>query len=159
CKTHGHAAHDCLCPTFLKQCNQLNTKMPKNLYKYFPTNNPNTWELLDPSKNDQLQLLDIKEDNRWTQILNKRQKQYTSKQPQRPPNNCNKTATSTNTVPLDQQKDKKQTFLDDVGMENKTQPGPSQQYCTPLQQQQAEEYHSSQPNPAQSQFSPLSTAA
>jgi hypothetical protein len=116
CKTHGHATHDRLCPAFLKQCNELNTKMPENLYKYCPTNNPITQERLDPSKNDQQQLSDIEENNGWTQVMNKRQKQYTSTQPQRPADNHNKTATSTNTVPLGQRKDKMQTFLDDMGM-------------------------------------------
>jgi hypothetical protein len=45
CKTHGHGAHDRLCPAYLKQCTELNTWMTENLYKFFPTANPCTWEL------------------------------------------------------------------------------------------------------------------
>jgi hypothetical protein len=48
CKTHSHAACNCLCPTYIQHCNKLNAHMPENLYKFFPTNNPNTWKLLHP---------------------------------------------------------------------------------------------------------------
>ena len=52
CKTHGHATQDHLCPTYIQQCNELKTRMPENMYKYFPTDNPDTWELSDPPKHD-----------------------------------------------------------------------------------------------------------
>jgi len=48
CKSHSHATRDHLCPTYTKQCNDLYTRMPENLYKYFPNDNPNSWELLHP---------------------------------------------------------------------------------------------------------------
>jgi len=48
CKTLGHSARDRLCPVYIKHCNDLYNRRPENLYKYFPTDNPNTWELVHP---------------------------------------------------------------------------------------------------------------
>ena len=70
CKTHGHAARDRLCPTYIQHCNELNARMPENLYKFFPTNNPNTWELLHPYAITPTQPPPStdKENYEWTQV-------------------------------------------------------------------------------------------
>jgi hypothetical protein len=127
--------------------------MPENLYKFFPTDNPNTWELSDPSQDDQHSPNDD-EHNGWNPVTHKKHKQYTFAQPQRQPENRNKTATNTNAIPLGQRKDKTQTFLDDMGINNPARPGPSQQYRTPSQRQQADDYRASQTDAHRSQPPP-----
>jgi len=176
CKTYGHAARDRLCPAYIKCTDELNTRMPENLYKYFPTDNPRTWELTYPlTSQQQQQQIPEPHDSSWNEVTHKKRKQYTFAQPQEQPDtqtrvairsattprsNRNKTATSTNTIPLGQRKEKTQQFLDDIGLTNPARPGPSQQYRTPSQRQRADDYCTANPNPdpARSQFSPLPRA-
>jgi len=167
CKTHGHGARDRLCPVYLRQCTELNTRMPENLYKFFPTANPRTWELTDSFRDEHHQQPSHEGNNDWTEVTNKKRKKY-SFAPHDQSSNRNRTATSTNTIPLGQRKDKDkaqsqpqpqtqtQTFLDDIGFTNFTRPGPSQQYRTPSQRQRAESYRSTHTAPTRSLFSPLS---
>ena len=146
--------------------------MPENLYKYFPTTNPNTWELLHPFTIVPTQPPPPppdKENYEWTQVTN-RKKQYNfflQKQSDtlRTRNTKTTNVTSTNATPLGQQKKPKdralsQAFLDDLGFPTQ-RPGPSQQYRTMSSQRQRAENHLST-NPQQTQtrsmFSPLSTA-
>jgi hypothetical protein len=147
CKTHGHGARDRLCPTYIKQCNNLNTRMPENLYKFFPTDNPSTWELADSSQDIHLHPSPDNANDDWTPVTHKKRKQYPylNAQPQDQPNNRNKTTitTAANSVPLGQ---RKQAHLDDMGIAS-TRPGPTQQYRTPSQRQQAEDHRASQQNP------------
>ena len=162
CKTHGHGARDRLCPAYLKQCTELNTRMPENLYKFFPTANPCTWELTDPPENnDHHHQPDIEAYNEWTRVTNKRRKQYSFPPDHDQPNNRNRNATNTNSIPLGQRKEKTQTqtFLDDAGFANPARPGPSQQYRIPSQRQRADDHCSSQSHPSRrrSLFSPLHT--
>ena len=172
CKFHGHAARDRLCPTFTKHCNDLNARMPENLYKYFPTDSPASWELYhlpatDPFPSQPYPINDEPEE--WTQVTNKKKKYnypkntkaYTNTAPSYP-NNAN--PTNTNTIPLgshaysSQPQTHSQTFLDDYGIANSSRPGPSQQYRTPSQRQRAENHRATNPPTQHSAFSPLSTA-
>jgi hypothetical protein len=175
CKIHGHAARDRLCPTFAKHCNDLNTRMPENLYKFFPTDNPSSWELYHhPIPDPYLQYPVNDDPEEWTQVSNKKKKYnypkttktYTNTATSRP-NNINTTnttiATNTNAIPLGSQarasqpQARTQTFLDDLGIANSTRPGPSQQY-RPSQRQRAENHRATNPPPRQSMFAPLATA-
>jgi hypothetical protein len=152
CKIHGHAARDRLCPTFTKHCNDLNTRMPENLYKYFPTDNPSSWELYhNPTPDPYLHYPASDEPEEWTQVTNKKKKNnypkntiaYTNNATSYP-NSAN--TTNTNTIPLgwhahsSQPQMHTQMFLDDHSIANSTRPGPSQQYQTPSQRQRAENY-------------------
>ena len=44
CNTLGHASWDHTCPKFLAACNRLEKNNSESKYKYFPDNNPWTWE-------------------------------------------------------------------------------------------------------------------
>jgi hypothetical protein len=167
CKTHGHTSHDRLCPTYLHHTNELYARMPENLYKFFPTDNPNTWELAFPSQDaHQQDLPDNTEPSEWMQVSHKHHKKYTF--PRLNTTIRPRTATSSNTIPLGQHQDKApapsqaktptQSFLDDHGMVKPARPGPLQQYCTPSQRQHADSYRSANAAAPRSQFSLLSTA-
>ena len=43
-----HAAFDRMCPVFRMDCERYNKLYPVNRYRYFPSNDPQTWELLPP---------------------------------------------------------------------------------------------------------------
>jgi len=43
----GHSATDRTCPVYLKEKGKLHKRIPENKYKYFPTNDPCTWQLLN----------------------------------------------------------------------------------------------------------------
>ena len=45
--TKGHGATDRNCPTYLKEKSKLHKCIPENKYRFFPTNNPCTWQLLN----------------------------------------------------------------------------------------------------------------
>jgi hypothetical protein len=161
CKTHGHSARDRLCPVYVKHCNDLYNRKPENLYKYFPTDNPDTWELLHPPSPSPLPRED--EGYGWSQVTNKKKKQYSFPSPQKqtappsPPRHRNaKTTTNSNSIPLG--RTGQQRFLDDMGITGSTRPGPSQQYRTPSQRQRADDHRDTQPGPSRSAFSPLSAA-
>ena len=47
----GHGAADRTCPTYLKEKCKLHERIPENKYKYFPTNDPRTWQLLNQPEN------------------------------------------------------------------------------------------------------------
>lgn len=47
CKVMGHPAWDYVCPFFTQKTDTYNKKHPKNLYRFYPTADPSTWELLD----------------------------------------------------------------------------------------------------------------
>ena len=152
CKVHEHATHDWLCPAYLKESNELNNKMPENMYKYFPTNNPNTWVLVNSTEDN---LHQPSQNDEWTHVTSKRKKQYHYPSPStQTESRTNKTpaATNANTEPLG-----KQHFLNDMGIASSSWPRPSQQYQTPSQRQRAEDHHAMQPSPLQSRFSPIST--
>jgi hypothetical protein len=98
---------DQLCPAYLKASDKLNNKMPKNLYKYFPTDNLNTWVLVNSTENNLHQPL---QNDEWTHVTSKRKKQYHYPSPSTQTENwTNKSsmATNANTEPL-----RKQHFLD-----------------------------------------------
>lgn len=44
----NHAAFDRMCPVFRTDCERYNKLFPVNRYRYFPSNDPQTWELLPP---------------------------------------------------------------------------------------------------------------
>ena len=44
CDMAGHASWDRTCPKFLASCDRLKKGNPESTYKYFPDNNPWTWE-------------------------------------------------------------------------------------------------------------------
>lgn len=44
CKRTGHAAWDRLCPSFLEAQHRFNRTNPDNVYAYFPTKDPRSWE-------------------------------------------------------------------------------------------------------------------
>lgn len=44
CQEDGHATWDRQCPTFLTSTKNHISKNPENKYRYFPTNDPGTWE-------------------------------------------------------------------------------------------------------------------
>lgn len=46
CNVTGHPAWDCTCPTFIARAVTHDSKHPENDYKYYPTADPGTWELL-----------------------------------------------------------------------------------------------------------------
>jgi hypothetical protein len=170
CKIHGHAARDRLCPTFTKHCNDLNARMPENLYKYFPTDKPSSWELYHhPTPDPYTQHPTNDEPEEWTQATNKKKKYNYPKNTKvytntatLYPNSTN--ATSANAIPIgshahrSQPQTHTQTFLDDLGIANSTRPGPSQQYRTPSQRQRAENHRATNSLPQRSTFSPLSAA-
>src|ERR1700677_4192574 len=118
--------------------------MPENLYRYFPTNNPSTWELMEPSKDNHTTYATNNtpngnnNHNDWTHITHEKHKQYTFIPTKAPTNNRNNPTTNTNTIPLGRHLETTQTFLDDLGFTNPTRPGPMQQYRTPSQQQRTE---------------------
>src|ERR1700683_1351238 len=108
--------------------------MPENLYKYFPTNNPFTWELTDPSKDDHTTYATNNtpngnnNHNDWTHVTHKNHKQYMftiSEAQEAPANNCDNPTTATNTIPLGQHLETTQTYLDNLGFTNPTRPGPT----------------------------------
>jgi hypothetical protein len=148
--------------------------MPENLYKYFPTDSPASWELYhlpatDPFPSQPYPINDEPEE--WTQVTNKKKKYnypkntkaYTNAAPPHPNNANTNAATNTNTIPLGshahsfQPQTHTQTFLDDHGIANPSRPGPSQQYRTPSQRQRAENHRATNPPTQHSAFSPLST--
>ena len=43
----GHGAADRNCPTYLKEKGKLHEHIPENKYRFFPTNNPHMWQLLN----------------------------------------------------------------------------------------------------------------
>ena len=159
CRTHGHTARDRLCPIYIKQCNELYNRKPEFLYKYFPTDNPSTWELLHPTTNPLPPAPPQQEGESqgWSAVTNKKKRQYNY--PAGPPasqHTRNEKTTASNSTPLG--RPGQQRFLDDMGMAGSSRPGPSQQYRTPSQQQKANKYRATQTIPARSAFSPLSTA-
>ena len=168
CRTHGHSARDRLCPVYIKKCNELYNRKPEFLYKYFPTDNPNTWELLHPASNPPPPTTPPQEgeDQGWSAVTNKRKKQYNYPRPQSqnqnqtvpltPQHTHNAKTTSSNAIPLG--RPQQQRFLDDMGMAGPSRPGPTQQYRTPSQQQKADKYRATQSMPVRSAFSPLSTS-
>lgn len=44
CEKEGHAAWDRMCPDFLAAATKFTARNPENTYKYFPTNDPESWE-------------------------------------------------------------------------------------------------------------------
>jgi hypothetical protein len=44
CKEQGHGAIDMECPAYQKQLDTLRKRMPETRYRYYPTNEPWTWE-------------------------------------------------------------------------------------------------------------------
>ena len=163
CRAHGHSARDRLCPVYIKQCNDLYNRKPEFLYKYFPTDNPNTWELLHPATNPPPPgpRQQEGEEQGWYAVTNKRKKQYSYPSPQKqtgppaPQHTRSAKTTASNSIPLG--RPGQQRFLDDMGMSGSSRPGPTQQYRTPSQQQKADKYRATHTAPARSAFSPLST--
>ena len=151
CRTHGHSTRDRLCPIYIKQCNELYNCKPEFLYKYFPTDNPNTWELLHPVSNSPPPFTPPQEgeDQGWSAVTNKRKK-YPRPQnqtaPPTPQHIHNAKTTASNAIPLGCPR--QQCFLDDMGMAGPSHPGPTQQYRTPSQQQKADKYRATHPVPA-----------
>jgi hypothetical protein len=47
----GHGAADRRCPAFKTELEKLHNRIPDNQYKYFPTNAPRTWSLLNETGN------------------------------------------------------------------------------------------------------------
>jgi DNA polymerase sigma len=47
----GHRAADRNCPAFKTELDKLHNRIPDNKYKYFPTNAPRTWSLLNEAEN------------------------------------------------------------------------------------------------------------
>lgn len=47
----GHGAADRNCPAFKTELDKLHNRIPDNKYKYFPTNAPRTWRLLNETDN------------------------------------------------------------------------------------------------------------
>jgi hypothetical protein len=45
--TKGHGAVDRNCPTFIKEKEKLQEQVPENKYKFFPSQEPQTWRLLN----------------------------------------------------------------------------------------------------------------
>jgi hypothetical protein len=43
----GHGTADRTCPAYLKEKGKLHEHIPENKYRYFPTNDPHTWQLLN----------------------------------------------------------------------------------------------------------------
>jgi hypothetical protein len=138
CKIYGHAARDRLCPTFTKHCNDLNTRMPENLYKYFPTDDPTSWELFHPIPDPYPHYPSNDDNEEWTQVANKKMKNYNYPKTTKTfkptshanyPNTTNTNtplpatiATNTNAIPLGSHTRMPQTlaptqaFLDDLGL-------------------------------------------
>jgi hypothetical protein len=47
CKAKGHGAADRKCPYFMEKLVQVQSRDPENKYRFFPTNDPKTWELIE----------------------------------------------------------------------------------------------------------------
>lgn len=43
----GHTAADRRCPTFVRETERLQARMPETKYRYYPTNEPKTWRMVD----------------------------------------------------------------------------------------------------------------
>ncbi|EIW53563.1 uncharacterized protein TRAVEDRAFT_75838, partial [Trametes versicolor FP-101664 SS1] len=49
CDTTGHASWDRDCPEFIEKFEKLSARQPGNWYRFFPTADPRTWEMLESS--------------------------------------------------------------------------------------------------------------
>jgi hypothetical protein len=137
CNTRGHPTRDRLCPTYLHHTKTLNERMPENLYKYFPTDDPASWELTGPTSQHQDPTPQSDNAEGWTAVHSRRKAfsfTLADVQQKHGADKRTKSATGTNKTPLGT----RQTQLDDAGFTNASRPGPSQQYKLPSQRQRAE---------------------
>lgn len=108
CNKDGHAAWDRLCPDFQRKSAVLLARYPEELYRYFITNDPTTWEVL-PSATSKSPTPPISTPSQPTFVTQNRPGPRPSLPPRGRPNRYDRQfdwnaapTTSTNNIPLGQ---------------------------------------------------------